>query len=457
MCSPPVNVAKILKRKNKVSVSTALNVVSRLDMQPSLVSVFALNNLTAAIQELARADAVDMVEVEQAARSELASAYGYTTHADDKPFVFIDGIAIIPVHGMLINRFGRSWGYVTGYNFVRAQTQAAEADEEVLGIVYDVHSYGGEAAGCFETSREMAAVTKPTLAVIDSAAYSGGYALASACKRVVVTPSGGVGSIGVICTHWSYQKMLDAAGVKVTLIYSGEHKADANPYEDLPDDVRRKVKKDVDVRRKEFATLVAENRGLEVQAIMDTEAESFRSEEALSLGLVDAIETPVSAVMAFLNELSGSTTEEEDDMSTQATATPSAESQKSNPGADTSAAATPAVNSTAERQAERTRISSIMGCEEAANKQKLASTLALSTEMSLEEAKVVLAAAAAENAAPGKDTPVVSADPLQTLMNTTANPNVGADSQKTPGTDSELTMAEQIIRDQQLATGVKLN
>lgn len=442
-----------------MSVNTALNVVSRLDMQPALVCSLAVNNLSAAIQELARAEPVAMLEQEAAARIELASAYGFRAGSEDKPFVFVEGIAIIPVHGMLINRFGRSWGYVTGYNFVRAQTEAADADEDVVGIIYDVNSYGGEVAGCFELSEDIAKVTKPTLAVVDSAAYSAGYAVASACKKIVVTPSGGVGSIGVIITHWSYQKMLDAAGVKVTLIASGEHKADGNPYEDLPESVRKKLKKNGDAKRLEFATLVASNRGLDVQAVMATEADTFRPDEAMTLGLIDAVATPAQAVSAFFNELSGSTTEEEDEMSTQANKAPGTESQKAETAPGTQPAVTAAPDATQARKDERVRISAIMGCDEAKDKQKLASHLALSTEMSAEDAKAILATAAAETSA-AQEIPVApkqEANSFTQAMNNTANPAVGSDSAAGKSENGEMSMAEQIIRDQKLATGAKLN
>lgn len=437
-----------------MSVSTALNTIGRLDMQPALVTSFAINTLTAAVQELARAEPHNMLAEEAAARVDLASTYGYSTHAEDKPFVFVEGFAIIPVHGMLLNRFGRCWGYVTGYNFIRAQSEAAEADADVVGIIYDINSYGGESAGCFELSEDIAALTKPTLAVVDSAAYSAGYAVASACDKIIVTPSGGVGSVGVIASHWSYKNMLDAAGIKVTLIYSGDNKADGNPFEDLPEKVRDKIKANVDAKRLEFATLVATNRGLDVQAVMATEAESYRPEEALTLGLIDAVGTPVSAVTAFFTELSGSTTEEEDDMSTtQANKAPGTESGKDVSDTNTNNTQNAADSSSA-RKEERARISSIMSCDEAKDKQKLANTLALSTDMSLDEAKVILASAAVETkaAATDKETP---ANPLIDAMNSTANPAVGADT--TDADPAKPNMAQQILKDQALATGVKLN
>ena len=96
----------------------------------------------------------------------LCAAYGFDSKAQNKPFAFQDGVAIIPIHGSLINRFGQCYGYVTGYNFIRSQMNLAEADPDVQGIVFDVNSYGGEAAGCFELCADIAALSKPTLSVV---------------------------------------------------------------------------------------------------------------------------------------------------------------------------------------------------------------------------------------------------------------------------------------------------
>ncbi|HCR6545409.1 TPA: S49 family peptidase, partial [Shigella flexneri] len=141
---------------------------------------------------------------EQQMRENLCAAYGVGRPSADKPFAFSNGLAIIPIHGTLINRYGGYYyGYVTGYNFIRSQRNAALADPDVEAIIYDVNSNGGEAAGCFELSQEMFDTRgeKPSLAVVDSNCYSAAYALASAADKIVVTPSGGAGSIGVIALH----------------------------------------------------------------------------------------------------------------------------------------------------------------------------------------------------------------------------------------------------------------
>jgi signal peptide peptidase SppA len=431
----------------------AIAAVSRLNMQPMFAFQQSMSSIMASLQELAKADPEKEHKIAAASRTELVATYGFSRRDESKPFMFAQGVAIIPVHGTLLNRFGASWGYVTGYNFIRAQMNAAEADPDVKGIIFDINSHGGEAAGCFELSAEIASLVKPTLGVVDSNAYSGGYAILSGMKKKVATPSGGVGSVGVITMHVDESKWLEKVGVKITLIYSGAHKADGNPFEELPDAVRKNVQAAVDGRRQEFATLVADNLGMDVKAVMATEAQTYRAQAALELGLIDAVATPAEAVAAFLTELSGSTTtQEKDSMSTQANAQPGA------PGAESANTQASKDQIAAAVKAERERVSAIVNCDEAKDKGKLAMHLATNTTLTVEDAKATLAVAPAEVTAAATTT-VVEGNPLAAAMAAEAakgkNPEVGADAVKGQGSNDQDSAGDLIIADFKRASGAK--
>jgi len=368
-----------------------------------------------------RALAMANPQVEEAAflarRESLCAAYGLAPIQQTKPFAFSQGVAIIPVHGSLINRFGSSWGSVTGYNFIRQQTALAGQDPDVTAIVYDHNSYGGEAAGCFECSADIKQLAngKPTLAVVDSNCYSASYALACGADQIAVTPSGGVGSVGVVAMHISMEKMLADWGLEITFIHAGAHKIDGNPFQALPDPVKADMEKSIAKSYDAFTALVADGRSLDQKVVRDTEARIYRAEDALALGLIDAIATPQMAVRAFLDGLSGSTSQprKKDEEMSDAT----------KPGTVT----TPPVDDKASRDAaasaERSRISGIMSCEEAKGRDKLANHLAFNTSMSVEDAKSILAQApaATENAS--------TVNPLAAAMAKTGSPNVGSDEQ----------------------------
>lgn len=420
-------------------------VASRLNMQPALVSPAHADMIADSLRQLYSADSEREENDQAVARRELLSAYGYTVQSEEKPFAFANGVAFIPVSGLLINRFSRSWGWVTGYNFIRAQLNAAVEDSDVNLIVFDCNSGGGEVSGCFELCADIRASRdlKPSLAVVDSSSYSACYAVASSASKIYVTPSGGVGSIGVVAMHIDYSKWMAEMGIKISLIFSGDHKVDGNPYESLPEPVRKSIQSRVDATRKEFVSLVAENRGLDAQVVFDTQAKCFTASEAISLGLIDAVVAPLEAVTTFLNELSRSETDKENQMSTSA-AKPGAESAATPD--TTQSASTPVVNSQAERTAERERIKAITTHAEAKDKSALANHLALNTELSVDDAAKILAASA-----PEKTVADAGASAFTQAMETSDHPNVGADASG----GEPMSAAQKILQAQSLATGIK--
>jgi len=398
------------------------------------------SSLLADLQMLASADPQTEQAALEARRAELCSTFGLAPSQQRKPFAFGNGIAIIPVHGSLINRFGSSYGYVTGYNFIRAQVAAAGQDEDVKGIVFDLHSNGGEVAGCFECAAEIPRLAngKPTLGVIDSNCYSACYAIGSALDRLVATPSGGAGSIGVVAMHVDMSKMLLDAGVKVTFIHAGDHKVDGNPYEELPEDVRADIQAEVDKTRDQFVALVSTNRQMDAKKVKDTEARTYRAEDALALGLIDAVVSPNEALQAFFGELSGSThqPQKEDTMSAIEVKPEATQADLAKASADA-------------RAAERARYAGIINHAEAKGRESLASHLASNTEMSVEEAGALLAVSpkAAEPAA------AAAGNPFKNVMDADKHPQVGADTNV--GSGGEQSLAQQILQAQSHATGIK--
>ncbi|MBC7282665.1 S49 family peptidase [Hoeflea sp.] len=230
-----------------------------------------------------------------------------------KPYALIDGIAVIGVQGVLIDKLGW-WGsdYVTGYDCLRWQIAAAHEDADVRGIVLDIDSCGGTVAGCFDlcdfavdAKRQTG---KPVVAILTENAFSAAMALASTADSIAVPRTGGVGSIGVVTMHWDISGLLEKYGEKVTVIAAGAHKADGNPYGPLPEDVLARLSAEVEDLRQLFAATVVRNRAGAPNAptldgVLATEARTYSGPaelaEALQLGLADAILAPADAFAAF--------------------------------------------------------------------------------------------------------------------------------------------------------------
>lgn len=390
-------------------------------------------------------------------RNELCEAYGFTRREQNKPFAFADGFAIIPIHGTLINRFGGYYGWVTGYNFIRAQHMAAMADDDVKYIIHDHNSFGGEAAGCFELAGQIAGTrgSKPILAVVDSNCYSASYALATAADKIAVIPSAGVGSVGVVAMHVDMSKMLDKMGVTITFIHSGEHKVDGNPYEALDPAVKADIQKGVDKSRAKFVKVVAQNLGLDEKVVYDTEARTYRADDALALGLIHAIAEPQTAMQSLIDGDESDLSDEE------ATTTKSTKEQDMSVPEKKEEAA---VDQAAVRKAERERCAGIMNSEEAKGRTTLANHFALNTDMSAEAARAALAVSpleaktepAKEDAKGGDDKGEDQGKGGQfaKAMDKQGTPNVGADDAQATATQDQ---SAEIMKSFEAMTGQKFD
>ncbi|MFZ5712967.1 MAG: S49 family peptidase [Bradyrhizobium sp.] len=215
-------------------------------------------------------------------------------NSGDKLYPVEGETAMIPVHGTLVNRGAWIGPYsgLTSYEGLRRQFREAAADEDVNSVILDVDSAGGQASGAFEIAavvRDLRAL-KPVVAVVNDMAASAAYALASAATRVIITPSGVAGSIGVVLAHFDHSARLDKAGVRPTLIHAGARKVDANPFQPLPAGVQKNLQADVDKFYEMFVETVALNRpSLSPAAIKATEAATFIGRAAIDAGLADQI------------------------------------------------------------------------------------------------------------------------------------------------------------------------
>lgn len=234
------------------------------------------------------------------------------TRVDDREaFYRVGSIAVIPIEGTLVHKgkwVGQSSGE-TSYEGIQRQVHAARRDPQIRGVVFEVDSYGGEVSGAFDAAEAIyeLSLEKPTISIFTDFGFSAGYLLGCAARQVVLPSAGGAGSIGVVGMHVDFSAFLDKAGIKVTIISAGRHKADGNPYEALPAEVAAKWKAETEAVRRLFAGAVARYRGARASfdQVMATEADCFRGEEAVRAGLADAVGRPSEAFEAFRNEVEG--------------------------------------------------------------------------------------------------------------------------------------------------------
>lgn len=225
-----------------------------------------------------------------------------------RPFI-TNSVAIIGIEGVLCAKgkwVGKNSGE-TSYEGIIAQAVMAHEDPMVKGVVLEVDSPGGEVANMFACARILRdlAIAKPVIAILSDMACSAAYALASAARMIVIPDTGYAGSIGVISMHASYAGALEKAGVEVTILSAGARKAEMNPYQNLPADVRDAYLVELEALRVKFASLVGLHRGdrLTMEAALATEAATYSGEAAVAAGLADAVADPHEALAAFIEEI----------------------------------------------------------------------------------------------------------------------------------------------------------
>ena len=221
-----------------------------------------------------------------------------------------DAVAHVDLRGELVSEndgsIGPSSG-MTGYDGIRAQVLAADADASVRGILMDIDCPGGEVADLYELVGTLMARkgTKPMRAMIRGMGASAAYAIAACADEITLNPLGYAGSVGTLMMHADFSQQLAQDGVVVTLIAAGAHKTDGNPFEPLPEDVAARFKQLVDSANDRFIAHVAAARGLSEEAVRAQQAQIYRGEEAVAAGLVDKVMSWTDSMAEFVQAVNG--------------------------------------------------------------------------------------------------------------------------------------------------------
>ncbi|ONG56975.1 hypothetical protein BKE38_05110 [Pseudoroseomonas deserti] len=212
-----------------------------------------------------------------------------------------DGVAIVPVVGVLVNRSGQmdaNSASLRSYGEIRRDMVMAISDPGVRAIALDVDSPGGECAGCFELAETIRGMRgrKPIVAAANGYAYSAAYALASAADVLFVGRAGGVGSVGVVALHVDQSARDQQQGLAFEYVFAGAKKIDGSSHAPLSEGARSDLNSEVQRCYGLFSSLVAANRSLAESAVRGTEAGCFYGETAISVGLADRVGTLSDAV-----------------------------------------------------------------------------------------------------------------------------------------------------------------
>jgi signal peptide peptidase SppA len=218
----------------------------------------------------------------------------------------INGIAVIPVQGMIGKRVGalEKTSGVTDIDEVSALFNVAMADSSVRGVLFDIDSPGGTVGGVMELAENIrfSRNEKPVWAFTEGDMDSAAYWIGSAASHIAATKSASVGSIGVYLPLLDSTRAFEMAGYKQEVIKSGNLKAIGVPGTPLADDQRAYLQSQVDFLYAQFKAAVIEGRGRNVpdEAM---QGQAFYTEQAQGFGLVDDVVSGINDCLDGMNKI----------------------------------------------------------------------------------------------------------------------------------------------------------
>jgi len=362
------------------------------------------------------------------------------------------GVAVLDVHGALAHRTQMTADStaILGYQQIARNLDAALSDDSVHAILLDIDSPGGEVSGAFELAEQIRAANavKPVYAIADGLAASAGYLIISGARQIAVTPTGYVGSIGVVMTHIDSSEAMRRAGLTVTHIYAGEHKVDGTPYQPLPEATRARFQGDINALYEQFVTAVATARGLDPALVRATEAATFRAEQAVDRRLANRVITTDALITELAAQRARSFPVGQPARATVSTGAP-AMTDTHTAGAVTQPAITEADLDAARAlgaEAERARIFAILDSEAASTRQQAALALARKPAIDAQTAADVLAALPTEVLVLDTAQAYTGNSQFEQHMQKLGNPAIGIDDDPNPSADARQLWGQIVAR-----------
>lgn len=208
-----------------------------------------------------------------------------------------NGIAYLNIEGTLTYKptfFSMMCG---GISYLELQDAAKEIAEDsgIKIVVLNIDSGGGEAYSCFSTASYIKDTLKNSgkklITYVDGMMASAAYALGCSADEVIMNPDAQTGSIGVVVKLVDTAVMKEQEGIKDVYIYAGDKKVPFDDEGHFKKDFLDRLQTSVDETYLEFVNHVSEMRNIPTKDVIATQADVFRSNKAIELGLADKVMT----------------------------------------------------------------------------------------------------------------------------------------------------------------------
>jgi len=169
-------------------------------------------------------------------------------------------------------------------------------DEGNKGIFLDVDSGGGtvyESDEMYLKLMEYKETTgRPIHAYFNGRACSGAYYISCAADYISANRNCWTGSIGVIISLVNYSELYDKLGIEEILVTSGDNKGMGSSGSEMEEEHIAIYQSLVDESYEQFVNIVAQGRGLSVEATKEiADGRVYSAQQALEIDLIDKVES----------------------------------------------------------------------------------------------------------------------------------------------------------------------
>lgn len=222
-------------------------------------------------------------------------------------------VAIMPIVGSLAKRGDLcTYGMRDYEGMIHAMNQA----DGIVGMLQEMDTPGGSADGTPSFAKTIRDSQKPIGTFGDSQVASAGMWLASQSRFISANANNptSFGSIGTLFINENWAKFIETNIGSIEIIRAPQSidKARLNPFEEMPEETRNELIEELRDLTNDFITEVGSGRGLKVTKGKDgkriiispedgepeniTTGRMYSADRALSLGLIDHIETFADAI-----------------------------------------------------------------------------------------------------------------------------------------------------------------
>ena len=311
-----------------------------------------------------------------------------------------NGVALIPVTGPLFPR-ANLFGQISGaysVEMLALDLAATEANPDVKSTVLVIDSPGGHTTMINEFANQVADYSKPIMAYVVGQAASAAYWIAAATDKIVMDSAALVGSIGVVAAFGAS----DGSTIEIVSSNAPDKRPDISTA-----DGQAVILTVINDMESVFIDAVVKFRGLSREQVTALRGSVAVGAKAVNMGFADEVGSLESVINSLTNQ------ENPMDLQQLKAAHPDVYQAAYAEGAAS-------VDGKALKADEIARISAILNHEHSAGREAQAKVLALNTEMSVEQAAMVLAVS------PKAETQA-SSDSFTKHMAGIKNPIVGAD------------------------------